>query len=153
MLSTLLFGTNTSRTRFGWLAVPTSGATDALSDGVRHLVHFVLLCFRQQAGTCSERSHALLHRRAVFPYLFQPSEVAPIRGPHTGASTVTPQSSGPNREKQEHTETTRQRAMWMTRQTLSLEPRIHACVIRPKKQEGLKDTFKSVEHDMKPNSI
>ena len=58
--------------------------------------------------------------RAVFPYPFQPSEVAPIRGPHTGASTVTPQSSGPNREKQEHTETTRQRAMWMTRQTLSL---------------------------------
>ena len=37
--------------------------------------------------------------------------------------------------------------------TCDLEPRIHACVIRPKKQEGLKDTFKSVEHDMKPNSI
>ena len=37
---------------------------------------------------------------------------------------VTPQSSGPNREKQKHTETTRQRAMWMTRQTFFLS---HCC--------------------------
>ena len=66
---------------------------------------------------CCWAHNPLLPRRAVFPYL-QPSEGSQMITKQR--PNVTPQSSGPNREKQKHTETTRQRAMWMTRQTFFL---------------------------------